>query len=110
MLEVIIRGHVQLFQEVVLPIGVAFEIFSPAQRLSKHKEHLLQVCDRNESSSILIELDPAFSEIFNVLLLYKIVGFVIRLLKSFDDDSDEYVEEEKGYEQEVCHEERHTSP
>jgi hypothetical protein len=59
---------------------------------------------------ILVKLDPAISEIFKVFLLYQIVSLVVRLFESFDDNSDEYIEEEKGDKQEVGHEKCHSSP
>jgi hypothetical protein len=35
-----------------LQIGVVSELVSPSQGLSQHKEHLLEICNRYESSSL----------------------------------------------------------
>jgi hypothetical protein len=41
--EVVVRGDIQLFQEIILQIGVVLKLVSPSQGLSQHKEHLLEI-------------------------------------------------------------------
>ena len=58
----------------------------------------------------MVKLHPAISEIFKIFLLYQVVSLVVRLFESFDDNSDEYIEEEKRDKQEVGHEKCQSSP
>jgi hypothetical protein len=56
---------------------------------------------------VFVEFGPAFSKLLEVLFLNKVVNFRRRLLKAFQDNSDEEVQEYQRHHQEVAEEEDH---
>jgi hypothetical protein len=51
-LEVIIRGYVQLLEEIVLLVELAPEIFTPTQRPSQFEHKISEIAYLNEASAL----------------------------------------------------------
>jgi hypothetical protein len=61
----------------------------------------------NQLPYIFVKFSPAFPKLLQVLFLYKVIDFGGSLLKAFQDDSNEQVQEYQWHHQEVAEEEDH---